>query len=807
MVSLSYPSASTLLPRITPEIWIAGRRRTDAFVHGFSQAAGEVSDITIEFPTASYDALVALENDLVEIVVAPFGVLWRGFITSRNAQNTGELSYTALGYESKLQDVSFWKAYNYKSGADTRNMMTVQALAIQAQALLASWQAGTTPTDYVITWDVESFPAAYFGELDLEGTSLWEGLSQALAAVDGNYFLTVEHTTTASTVRACYMGLGNIKRLVRGTDATRAFFEQRHGSANVESLVKNYSVSNTYSHIYAHGAQRVVETSLALSNNWLGCADEDIPTGADNVGMDEDGVVCVPDSLALTIVGAWDSYTKEYLDLGSDQKIRNPNYRPEYEKVFRQWKIDRRDDTWNFFDDSEQPSGGETSRKLPLVDMVRPEPNGPFVVFRREGSASYEAKLDGFTITEVGGENVIEFAEPFVERTSAVLWKDNATIAVNETTGATTLTSLTAKQASDNAAAIAANPTLADWLNLPDECDLTEIVTDPCYLVCGAWPLPFTVTGSTATTITVAEDLSGLLGDGETELGFFLMSASPVVASGTGGSGTTLGRYSCLGGTGLANEHVGRYLVLLVETGGEVDAGASKDFVYEIQRNDDTYVFVGDETGDLTGKSARWYIVDMNPFTVRAFAEIFLNAAYTSTQALLYASGDTGATENKRALYRANTGLLWRTQANNWILKPTGNTAADGSPAYTVEFNTGYPEHVTLDPGDEYKAYGNLYELTHAYRDTEGNPLTPDQVALLSPGQFYDTGGLQAWGLQQLAGASTPRITYQARLLMDLSLRVGDVITDNDVQTGSTITRIDHDLDNGLTGIDAEYRG
>lgn len=806
MPSISYPAASTLLPRYTTEVWIAGARRSDAFVHAFSQAAGEISDISIEFPTASYDAAVAMENNLVEIIVRPMGVIWRGFVTSRNAQATGELSYTAMGYESKLQDVFFWRAMNYRQGDETRNLTTVRQLAMEAQALLASWQAGWAPDDYEIGWDIESFPEVYFGELDLTGTSLWEGLNQALAAVSKNYYLSVASTSAYSVVRAGYLGTGNIKRLVRGTDATRAFFNQRFGSVNVESLVKNYSVSNAYSHVYATGAQRVIESSLAISNNWLGCADDAIPAGADALGMDADGVVCIPDSLALTIADSWDAYTTEFFDLPSGEKVRNPNYRPEYAKVFCQWKIDRRDDLWNFFDDIAQPAGGEAGRKLSLVDMVRPEPSGPFIVFRREGATDYEAKLDGFTITEKDGENILEFSEPFVDRVPAVLWKDNATIAVNATTGATTLTSRTAKSAADNAAAITANPALAEWLNLPNECDLTAIVTSPCYLVVGTWPMPFTVTGSTATTVTVAEDLSGLLDEGETELGFFLMSSSPIIASGTGGSGMTLGRYSCLGGTGVPGAYVGRYLVLLVETGGDVDTAASKTFVYEIQRNDATNAFVGADK-DLTGAVAKWYIVDMAPFTVRAFAEIFLNAAYSSTQALLYASGDSGATENKRALYKANTAMLWKSQANNWILKPTGNTAADGSPAYTVEFNVGYPEHLELGTGEEYKAYGNLYELAHAYRDAAGNPLTPTQVAVMAVGSYYDLGGLQTWGLQQLAGATQPRITYQARLLLDLSLRVGDVITDNDMATGSTITRIEHDLDNGLTGIDAEYRG
>jgi hypothetical protein len=793
MPDIFIPQRSTNQHAVTEpvtEIWIGGRRRPDAVVETFDLSAGaeagtaeiEIrSSRRVQLPYDLYDAALCYENDLVEIRVQPSGVLWRGTITGRKS-GVGKLSYLATCLLEKLNTTYWPHEYNFKNELENRSndligvreyAYTARQIAADASLIYATWRGLTMPDDPLIEFALDTFPAVYTRETNIEGQGLLEGLKQVLEDLDQRWRIGIVHEPERSIVHAFLLGqTARTRTFRRGQDPDEPFYRQPGGQANAAEVSRKVDVSQTVSHVYAEGARRIVESAILLSPNWDEVADDFTPpegrTLTEYVTVSERNLV----------INDWEKYTRETLDGKLDDnehtaaKVKNPNYRRKYERVGTDWSIPKTLDYFYYNDDPESYAyvlGEERQAKIE-GECVQLHPDGkpldPFIVYKRVDSETLYATFDGFTVRD---SKTVEFSKPFVDRVNAMLGKGKCG------TGGTY-----------NAESKQSTYTIADA-----GVDLTDLISDAditagAWLVLGQYVTCYKLVSRTSTIMTVKGNTSGAGGtetDGSYKTGaqWLVTTVDPVVAHGTSGTGAAQGVYRFTPSAATPdNEYADDVLVL----GAHEDADqiwTAEPSVIEhfsiVQSLTDSgtglIALSTDANKSLAASGANWMILRVKTETCRPYERVWLNTAWESIQRLAWASGDIAPLlKNKRRVTRREEDYQWRTQYYNFQLVKRETEGEED--IHDIVFNPGTIEY-----------------------DPEAPP----------NGTRKDLAALQLWAEQQLAGANQANAEYDVTIVpIDWGMKIGDMLTDTNLPSGTTVTGISYDLPNNAMTITAASR-
>lgn len=750
-MQLAMPSNNTYpaMGAVRQELYINNARRPDLYCLSCSlQSGGQPGTAEIGYVVSGaiapnlYDAALLRENDAVELKVAGYGTIFRGFIVSRESSVAGSLIYRAVDISQKLNDCFFKEDYGQQDPVVAGVIIypwTAAQIAARAAQLYTSWRTLASLTDYALTFDLATFPAISAGPQALRGQPLLVGLASMLESIDYRLRIGVKHTNSASTIFAYYLGAGPLRQFIRGLDPSATPESQPSGEANVGNSEKQVNALNTISHVQAEGDSRLVETSFTLTGDWREIADaESVPEGGNVLDY-----VLAAD--VETVINNWEKYTTEKIDIrpvtGEVLTVANSNYRRKYVDVCRRWAIPLVNDVFYPDDDTEAEldERGITGRRVPIAtDIVQTwqgETLDPFVVYKRTGDANYYAQFDGFTIKDSA---TVEFQKPFVDTVSRVLEKgsDGAFVPDSYDTGANTSQYVVGDSYVDFTASIP-----------------SETITAGAWLYLGEVGTFYKISAvASASTITVMGNLTGA--GGENAGGdFVILDLLPLQLAATDGTGETGGKYRIAAGTGGAasNEYAGMYLVL-----GDYDV-TDQGFVaapadvkcYRIAYNNDKVLFVDDVTEDLTGASANYAIVNPRQETFRRFEAVYLNAAFQSVQKLTYQSTNLSDLRAKRIVHKSNPEYLWRTMANYWKL--VAQTGAE-----------------------------DKFVVTYTTTKTDA---VKDQAAL------------GTWALQSVGGANIYESDYAMSLpFMELAVQIGDRLVDTGTDSGCSVTGVEHDF-------------
>ena len=770
-----------LMTAIDQQVRIGGVRRTDAVcLEIVLQSGASPGYATISFQKTGsaqgkawelYDAWLATENDLVEIVIKPYGVIWRGYITARDTRDATGLTYTALDIITKLAGVYFPHKYNYEDEV-TRQIKypyTMRQIAGDAWGLYAWWwaqnQAGGI-TDYALTLDLNSFPDTRPTRDAIDvGMNLLDGLAAGLASVDYRYRLRVIHTGAGSVVSAYKLGEGYPKNLARGTDATKGYHQQPGGMATLSQAGKSVNAANTITRVYAEGENRIIETALELTQSWNEVANDFTPPAG---SMIKDFVTVAERDLAIN---NWEKYTKERLDIKREDHyaatILNPNYRKKFERVGTHYRIPAIDDFYYYNDDpNNYPTVyGEAGREVKLESKLVQSFDGKevqlFLVMMRAKATPeeidyYYIKRDGFSIqaqrvAAADGafldHNEVVFSKPFVDSVSNVVSRG-----IN---GAFVVGTWNAGEGKSQYANVDLNYVTSD------------LIAAGLWLVLGEYMAYYKINDSTSTTVTVNGNLTNAgIGDAKGKHWFITTAEPPIIddldfAAGTGGPNGRY-EYNAGGSEMLNNDYAGCWLILGARDGASFSfSTAPADLkVYRISTNSGRYFWIDNLETDLTGFSVYWQVAKFPLETKRPFEHIWLNVAYRSLQKLAWDSGDASGVMNKRIIYKQNSQFKWTTEKNNFQLVKSAT------------------------PGEEDK-------YTLAYNDQTVNHLC-------------EQAGLAAWAANQIQGATD----YEAQFtlvsgFLDFAINLGDRLLDTGVVTTASVAGIRYDLANPQMTIQA----
>jgi hypothetical protein len=759
------------VPELAVEIWIGGRRRSDAYCREYAVSAGAgAGRATIEFSPGlvsrvydQYDMALALENDLVEIVVRPWGTVWRGTMVGR-ASRPG-VSYEARELLGKLNDVFFPHEYNYVDEivrerktavavAARKYAWTARQIAADAYDVYTGWKTGHADDDFLLGIDLETFPEIVPpSETRIMGQGLLAGLQQLLQTIDYRYRICVDHADDSSIVRAFLMGAGRKWPVTRGQDPAMDCLSQPGGPANVTMVDKRVDASATITHVLAEGEPRIIETAFELEPAWNEVANDFAPPEGHTLAE------YVTEGERDLVISDWKRFTEKTLDLKIGDKdaakVINPYYRKKYEDVCREYFIPLTDDTYYLNDDAETypVMQGEAGRQVKiesgLVQQIQGRDLNHFVVYKRVGDDTLYVKTGGFT---VHNSEVVRFDEPMVDTVSAIYTRGVAGAGL---------------ASAWNAGAKTSNYQVDTGIDLTDKISPAAI-TAGCWLLLGEmYCAPYKVLSRTADTLTVQGNVSGAGGvntDGAEQKGaqWMVVSKDPVIARGTTGAGQALGNYRVanadLPDIPEINQYVGMFLIVATwdDTTQALTMAASDLKSYGVVCNIVSGAYTLLQTNafkaDLSGENAGWMLLRPRLEGKRAFECIELNASYQSLQRLFYFSGDLSALRNKSVVYKQSGEHKWLTQRGNYQLVPS--TVAGEEDKYTAVKNE----------------------------------------AVVDGRQ--DLSGLAAWALNQVAGATGYKINYSPLELrpIDFGLRLGDCPVDTGVDSGATVVGLSYDL-------------
>jgi hypothetical protein len=741
------------IPAPTVEVYIAGARRVDAVCTsitlgcGFNTGRADIwfPSVRGERPYARYDAVLALENDLVEIMVRPHGVLFRGYVVARRSEEKS-LIYGVAGLEEKFNATFFGQEFNYLdevTGA-RKYPWTVRQIAEFCWRQYAMWAAGLEDDAALLAIDLESFPETVPNETNVMGQPLLRGLATIMESVDYRLKLMVVHGGQASTIKAYVMGGGAKRLLVRGEDTTRNYTRQPGGVVNVVKITREADAGQALSHIAAEGDNRVVESAFMLTPDWNEVENDFEPPEGHSL---KEYVTIFERE---TVINNWATYTTEKVDLKqadttvSGTKGMNPNYRRKYERVARRFKIQTLDDIWYANDDpvSNPVPYGEMGRQVKLegkcVQTFGGAEVGPFVVYKRVGDPTLYVMREGFTIHD---SQWVEFNRPMVDTVSNLLAKGLAGAYVPGSWNAGDKTSqYKVTGAPDLTATISAEKLAAGvWLMLGEYHNA-----------------PYKVTARTTDTLTVQGNLTDAGADGGAGAQWMVTDYNPILQTAMDGVGATQGRYQIAadGDDTIINAYAGLLLIagnIDATTGALLDAPADlKTFV--IARDSEKYLYTDKPNEDLTGSPASYMILAPRRETKRLLEWVALNDSWKSLRRLGWASGDVGTTRNKRIVYKNNNEYKWISMAGNYLLKKVETAGEEDK--YTVMLNP-----------------------------------TPGDVR-------NDGAALALWASNQIQGANQYKVKYPGVVLqpMDFGLQIGMRPVDTRMDTGATVVGITYDL-------------
>lgn len=607
---LTTPTYSNVLPKIDAQVFLGGVRRTDCYA-----LTSDTSGATIIFPAANYDSNMTLENTLVEIKVPPYGLIFRGYITRRGVAATGGVAYFAMDYLTKFQDQHFVDNYRFLDSVDgttIKNNLTIREIANVGYSLYLEWQSDTTPNDFLLSIDLQSFPLIFpdLGTATLRGSNLLEGLDSLLKQIDFRYAIKVTHYETRSVVSAYILGSGNKRKIVRGTDPSLPAGSQPHGPANVLSVNRNVNSANTISHIYAEGDNRKVEKSFDLTENY--------PTGNQS-----------------EILNNYDKYTNE----------ESPSYLQINERVARYYSLPTIVD--------HNDTSARVLLESTLVQTWQGFEEKPFIVYQKVGDATYYVQRDGFSISN--NQEVI-FDEPFCDSLNHVMFEGNQIDSYDYNSGDNT----TDVEISDS--------------DLPAVEDINAAISaDSLWMFFGEKMAYYQVTGySEDSEFTI----QGRIDSGYEVTSYMLVTEKFVPLDADEGEGAINGRYAIDPGdddTIFTDEYAGFYLVLGSKDGsGNYEVNIEDIEYYRIRANTAAYLYL-DTTETVVGASSEYSIVNPRFDTKQPFTFIALNAAYRSSEKLQSTVVAPTVLANKRIVYKSNTNFIWTSQVNNFQIDPAGN--------------------------------------------------------------------------------------------------------------------------------------
>lgn len=766
-MNLIIPTSNTFsMPPLVTEVWIAGARRPDAICTEFNMSTGvDNGSATIEFPGmagnppyALYDAQLTNENDLVEIIVQPYGVLFRGYITARQS-DVEKLKYTALDYGTKFNDVFFFAhEYNFKDDVtgEYKYKYTIRQIANEAYQIYYAWKTGTCDDDFLLSIDLDSFPDVVPNETHVIGQPLLQGLQSILENYDYRYRIKVEHAQDESTIKAFVLGTGAPKSITRGTNPQASYVNQNEGIALVTNIEKTVNATNTLTHVYAEGDNRIIESAFVLTPAWSLVADNFTPPSGHTIKE------YVTQSEQTAVINNWARYTTEKIDLKAadkfSQKVINPNYRKKYESVCARFAIPLINNTWYYNDDANTKTlYGESSRQVKIeTDLVQDAaaPSGgglnPFLVYKRLGDNTLYVKPDGFSIKD--SKNVV-FEKPFVDTVSNVIAKG-----LNGTCSGCT-NNVSTYQVSDAG---------MNFTSLFSPSGLSP--SGSYWMIAAEFNTAYKIQSFAANSLTVTGNLTDAGTDNNKGKHWWITDHDPFVTAGTSGAGMADGQYMIApsGATTITNQYAGMYLAIGdVATASGVYSINTKPAdlkIYRIAYNSDKFVWVDSPGTNLTGTNSKWVILNPQRETKRPFEIIALNAAWKSLQKLAWNSGDLSSMNNKRIVYKNNNEYQWTTEYQNYRLAKKTDTGLEDQ--YTVTYN----------------------------------PAVLDKKK-----QFTE---LAAWAANQIQGAAAYEVEYQVTLRPpDFNVHIGDRLADNQVDTGATITGIKYDFGNYQVQISASSGG
>lgn len=766
MPFLTIPNKSTSIFQLEPlkvDVWIAGTRRTDAYCTEFTTSDNKsFGSASIWFPKAQYDSEMCLENDLVEVKIAPYGTVWRGYIVGRDSNISDTLVYTACDLLAKLDDTFFWQhEYNYTDevSKEKKYPYTCRQIANDAYGLYLAWKTGTCDDDFLLSIDLESFPETVPNETKIIGQPLLQGLQSILETLDYRYRIKVEHSDYGSTIKAYILGAGTQKNVNRGSDPDSSYMYQESGPAIVFDINKTVSANNALTHVEAFGENRIIETALTLTQSWNLVPDNfSPPTGKsikDYVTFSEQNQV----------INAWEKYTKEQIDIKAADKFNtkatNPNYRKKFERVCTHYSIPLVNDVWTYNDTANTTSFGEASKRVKieseLVQTFGDESIDHFLVYKRLNDPKLYVKLDGFSVKD---NREVVFSQPFVDSYSTVLCKGSKG---------------QYKEGSWSASNCTSTYTIADNANLMSSITETNLHSNSSsWLVLGETQSVYEIKARTSNTFSVIGNTegAGVKNDkGEVQKGnyWYVLNQPVIYASGQAGVGKKEGKYQITSNSSeeLNNKYSGMWLIL-----GDYDfeklgfKTAPKDLkTFRIASSSDKYLTIDNPSTDLTGAPSKWVIVYPQVEKKRPFEWIALNTSYKSGQRLCWFSGDgsiqpISPLRTQRVVYKENNDFKWTTEKNNYRLVKSSTDGEEDK--YSVIYN---PSKI-----DKKKDFSNL----------------------------------AAWAINQINGANAYEINYSITLRpMDFNIQVGDRILDNQIDSGATVTSIKYDLDNYSQNITA----
>lgn len=769
--------SSSMLPPVRPRVEIQGVRRTDISVMRISLACGaSAGTAELECPDYPFAEDVLLDNDLVVISVEPYGVIFRGFISSSNPDSTGRVSFTALDYSEKLNDGFALRDYRYKDEvAKVRtNVCSVRFAAENMYRDYVLWQESLYTSPVLLSLDAESFPNVWTDELNVYGTPHGSAFAELLEKYSKSWTTTVEHTDAASYLRALDLtqGLRTVS-LATATDPALGIADQPGGFASVRLANESIDLSQTYSHIYAEGAKAIIERSVAL----------DVKGWVNQDPVDE-----------LFTINNYDLYSKR-----EAKDYPNPNYDPRACKVYCSFPLPKVNDSWWYDFDvlkygsaySPPPDGvytyGQRERYAkwesdlvqeipntveavdpspfptdPTEAGVTPEPNKykPFIIAYR-----LDAPTDPLIITEGFSIDTERYAvtsdEPLVEDVRVIngISQYGSFTSYDSGTGRSVYSDL---QYDFTVQLLAQGFTLANYATALNAYPWQQ---GKFYLYFGEVLWAYPVISWTDKTITVQGDLTGFgvaKADGSKAQGgdWQLISTFPRLAVGGSGAGYANGIYAT-GEVGIVpGQFTGKHLVLgdYTSVGGEVVCAGNPVVNttgytdYRIIGNDANGVIQIDAGTSLLGKSAGWQIVDDKISFKYPYTAIYLNAAYESMMPLSWKSAKLNSENLNRIAYVKDDDKKWMIQYNNWQI--VWSVALN---RWTASYHEGWTDskkHITE---------------------------------------------LENWGLTQHLGEYSARHEITCELPFFEMIRIGDRLILNGEDTGLCATRVDLDFSSAST--------
>lgn len=750
------------------QVFISGVHSTDCYCEGFTTSGGNgFGSANLIFPQCGYTDNPCLENDLIELKVSG-SVVWRGFITKREADLSSQVKYMAVDLLAKFDDSFFWEheyCFQDEVTKSPQFVCTIRQIAGDAYDLYQAWKSGNCDDDFLLGIDLDTFPEVYPVETRLVGQPLLQGLKTLLETVDYRYRLTVKHTNTESIISAYIMGAGTQKSINRGTDPNQDYYSQTGGPAFVTDIRKTVDSTQCLTHVYAEGDHRIIESAFPLGESWNLCADNFTPPTGSNINS------FVKMTEMKKVLNNWEKFTKENIELKSIDKFNvkavNPNYRKKYERVCTHFAIPPINDTYHYLDDcNTYPQAFGTASKhvkieSDLVQTYDGHTVAPFIVAQRSSNTDTNLYItsDGFSIKD---SQEVVFSKPFVDSISNVYAKGTHGVYHADSWDESTFTS---------ELEIYHDYTPNDW-DLTDTTKQGWITSsEGVWLILGETMQAYRITETmTNATVKVFGDLRDAgIDDGSggkkkgTHWFIWKSDATPFLVAAQNGEGHEQGRYriSSTGSDELINNYAGAYLVIGAYDFTKNAWGDSPSNVklFRIAYNSEKDLWIdsaGTDLSDTTKYGAKYAIVWAPIETKRPYKRMWLNAAYKSGQRLTWMSPNLGTVRNKRIVPKKNDDMKWLTMRNYFKLKKSGEDET-----------------------------GDLF--TPVYCNTSS-----DMVCNLTE--------LSSWALNQINGAKAYQVEYDITLgFIDLDLSVGDRIVDTAIDSGATITSIAYNpLDNSM---------